>query len=366
MNTPSSTEVAYQTQLKAKVDTLKSMLNPFYQQELDVYRSPVEHYRMRAEFRVWHDGDDLYYIMFDKETKSPYRVDSFPAASETINALMSRIIELVRVSPTLRKKLFQVDFLSGLSKECVISLLYHRQLDDAWRNAASTLRDTLNKEFKVSVIGRARKQKEIIGDDFIIEQLPADGRIYQFKHIENSFTQPNAYVNTHMIEWTIAQTGALTGDLLELYCGAGNFSIPLAAHFDHVVGTEIAKPSVDAAQFNIAINNIDNVQIARLSAEEFVEALAGKRQFERLKGINLTDKQFNTVLVDPPRAGLDPATTEMISQFDNIIYISCNPHTLVENLQALSATHSVTRAALFDQFPFTDHMESGVLLTRNA
>lgn len=364
MNTPSLTEVAYQTQLKAKVDTLISMLSPFYQQELDVYRSPVQHYRMRAEFRVWHDGDDLYYIMFDKETKGPYRVDSFPASSETINTLMNRILELVKVSPVLRKKLFQVDFLSGLSQECVISLLYHRQLDDDWRNAASALREKLNQEFKVSVIGRARKQKEIIGDDFIIEQLPADGKIYRFKHIENSFTQPNAYVNTHMIEWAIAQTRELTGDLLELYCGAGNFTIPLAAHFDHVVGTEIAKPSVDAAQFNIAINNIDNVQIARLSAEEFVEALSGKRQFERLKGINLTDRQFNTVLVDPPRAGLDPATTEMISQFDNILYISCNPHTLVENLQALSETHSLTRAALFDQFPFTEHIESGVLLTR--
>ena len=262
--------------------------------------------------------------------------------------------------------MFQVDFLSGLSQECVISLLYHRQLDDEWQAQAEALRTELNKKFKVSVIGRARKQKLILGEDFIIEELPADGKTYQFKHIENSFTQPNAYVNTHMIEWAIAQSQGLTGDLLELYCGAGNFSIPLAAHFDHVVGTEIAKPSVEAAQFNIAVNKIDNVQIARLSAEEFVEALAGKRQFERLKGIELAERQFNTVLVDPPRAGLDPATTQMISQFDNIIYISCNPHTLVDNLEALSATHEVSRAALFDQFPFTEHMESGVLLTRKA
>ncbi|MAJ68287.1 MAG: tRNA (uridine(54)-C5)-methyltransferase TrmA [Alteromonadaceae bacterium TMED7] len=366
MSTAPTTTITYQDQLQAKVDTLTSLLSPFYQQALDVYPSPEQHYRMRAEFRVWHDDDDLYYIMFNKETKTPYQVDEFPAASETINRLMQRIIELVKPNPVLRKKLFQVDFLSGLSQECVISLLYHRQLDNEWQVQAEALRTELNKKFKVSVIGRARKQKVILGDDFIIEELPADGKTYQFKHIENSFTQPNAYVNTHMIEWAIAQSQGLTGDLLELYCGAGNFSIPLAAHFDHVVGTEIAKPSVEAAQFNIAVNKIDNVQIARLSAEEFVEALAGKRQFERLKGIELTERQFNTVLVDPPRAGLDPATTQMISQFDNIIYISCNPHTLVENLEALSSTHEVSRAALFDQFPFTEHMESGVLLTRKA
>lgn len=364
MGTSPDTNTTYQAQLQVKVDTLTSLLTPFYTDDLDVYRSPETHYRMRAEFRVWHDGDDLYYIMFDKETKTPYRVDNFPAASETINALMVRILELVKSCSVLRKKLFQIDFLSGLSQECVISLLYHRQLDEAWQNAAQALHETLNSEFNVSIIGRARKQKEIIGRDFIIERIPADGKTFEFKHIENSFTQPNAYVNTHMIEWAIAQSQGLTGDLLELYCGAGNFSIPMAAHFNHVVGTEIAKPSVEAAQFNIAVNNLDNVQIARLSAEEFVEALAGKRQFERLRGIDLTTRQFNTVLVDPPRAGLDPATTEMISQFDNIIYISCNPHTLVDNLASLSTTHIVARAALFDQFPFTEHMESGVLLTR--
>ena len=364
MSTPTNTSTTYQDQLQVKVNTLSSLLSPFYTDDLDVYSSPETHYRMRAEFRVWHEGDDLYYIMFNKETKTPYRVDAFPAASQTINALMARIIELVKRNPVLRKKLFQVDFLSGLSQECVISLLYHRQLDDEWQTQANTLYTALNEEFKVSIIGRARKQKVILGEDYIIETLPADGKTFQFKHIENSFTQPNAYVNTHMIDWAIAQSQGLTGDLLELYCGAGNFSIPLAAHFNHVVGTEIAKPSVEAAQFNIAVNNISNVQIARLSAEEFVEALAGKRQFERLKGIDLDQRQFNTVLVDPPRAGLDPATTEMVSQFDNIIYISCNPHTLVENLASLSATHKVSRAALFDQFPFTDHMESGVLLTR--
>ncbi|MDC8832331.1 tRNA (uridine(54)-C5)-methyltransferase TrmA [Alteromonas gilva] len=362
MTAPS--EADYQQELSAKTTRLSQLLLPFYTRDIDVYRSAIKHYRMRAEFRVWHDGDDLYYIMFDKETKTPYRVDEFPAASKTINALMKTLIDHVRDNQVLRKKLFQVDFLSGLSEECVISLLYHRPLDEEWQVAATQLRELLGREFNVSIIGRARKQKEIIGHDYIIEQLPVDGKTYQFKHIENSFTQPNAVVNTHMIEWAIAQSQPLQGDLLELYCGAGNFSIPLAAHFEHVVGTEIAKPSVEAAQFNIRVNDIKNVQIARLSSEEFVEALEGKRTFERLKNISLDDKQFNTVLVDPPRAGLDPATTAMISRFEHILYISCNPSTLAANLETLSATHEVESVALFDQFPFTDHIETGVRLKR--
>jgi tRNA/tmRNA/rRNA uracil-C5-methylase (TrmA/RlmC/RlmD family) len=91
-----------------------------------VFRSPVSHYRMRAEFRLWHDGDDLYHIMFDQQTKSRIRVDTFPAASELINQLMAAVIEGVRDNPVLRHKLFQVDYLTTLSNQAVISLLYHK------------------------------------------------------------------------------------------------------------------------------------------------------------------------------------------------------------------------------------------------
>jgi tRNA (uracil-5-)-methyltransferase len=64
------------------------------------------------------------------------------------------------------------------------------------------------------------------------------------------------------------------------------------------------------------------------------------------------------------RAGLDPATEELLAAFDRIVYISCNPTTLHANLAGLSASHRITRFALFDQFPFTEHVECGVYLER--
>jgi tRNA/tmRNA/rRNA uracil-C5-methylase (TrmA/RlmC/RlmD family) len=67
--------------------------------------------------------------------------------------------------------------------------------------------------------------------------------------------------------------------LLELYCGNGNFSLALARNFDRVLATEIAKPSVAAAQYNIAANHIDNVQIIRMAAEEFTHAPAPARSY---------------------------------------------------------------------------------------
>lgn len=355
---------AYQQQLDEKVARLTDLLAPYNAPEVAVFASPQKHYRMRAEFRVWHEGDDLYHIMFNQQTKEKYRVDQFEPACSSINNMMHALIEKLKVSPVLRKKLFQIDYLSGLCGDLVISLLYHKALDDEWKQAALALQDALQGEHKVNIIGRARKQKEVLGDEFIVEALPVDGKIYYFKHIENSFTQPNALVNCSMIEWALAQCTHTTGDLLELYCGAGNFSVPLASRFRRVIGTEIAKPSVAAAQYNIDVNNIDNLTIVRLSAEDFTTAMRGERTFERLQGIDLSGYDFSTVLVDPPRAGLDDESLTMIQAYDEILYISCNPDTLCDNLKTLTQTHDLVASALFDQFPFTHHIEAGVKLVR--
>jgi tRNA (uracil-5-)-methyltransferase len=72
------------------------------------------------------------------------------------------------------------------------------------------------------------------------------------------------------------------------------------------------------------------------------------------------------VLVDPPRAGLDENTCKLISQFEKIVYISCNPETLARDVKMLLSTHTVQRVAAFDQFPYTHHLESGVFLVRRT
>jgi tRNA (uracil-5-)-methyltransferase len=119
---------------------------------------------------------------------------------------------------------------------------------------------------------------------------------------------------------------------------------------------------VAAAQYNITANHIDNVQIIRMAAEEFTQAMNGVRQFHRLQGIDLTHYHCETIFVDPPRSGLDDDTLKMVQTYPRILYISCNPETLCANLDILQITHKISRLALFDQFPYTHHMECGVLL----
>ena len=216
----------YQQQLSEKIHRLKRRFEPFNMPELEVFDSPPLHYRMRAEFRVWHEGDDLYYIMFDPKNKEPYRVDEFPVASALINAVMPRLIAEIKSTPILRKRLFQVDFLSTLSNEIIVSLLYHRPLDDAWVHATKELKRKLSSlGFHIDLIGRARKMKLPIDRDFVIEQLTVGDAVYRYQQTENSFTQPNAKVAEKMLAWAVDCTQNSPHDLLELYCGNGNFSL---------------------------------------------------------------------------------------------------------------------------------------------
>lgn len=185
----------YQAQLADKIARLKAMFVDYSMPELEVFESPVANYRMRAEFRIWHEGDDMYYIMFNQETREKYRVDQFPAASRLINDLMPLLMDAMKGSPILRHKLFQVDFLSTLSGEILVSLLYHRQLSEEWITAAQALKQRLNDEgFNLNLIGRARKMKVVLDRDYVVEKLQVNGQPYVYKQVENSFTQPNAKV----------------------------------------------------------------------------------------------------------------------------------------------------------------------------
>ena len=355
----------YSELLDKKREKLAALFAPFNAPALEVFASPPQHYRMRAEFRLWHDDGDLYHIMFDQHSRQRYRVDDFPIANELINRMMKALLPLLKEQQVLKHKLFQVDYLSTLSGEILVSLLYHTPLNEEWEQAACRLKERLTKQgFCVQLIGRATKQKICLVRDYADEVLSVKGKDYVYRQVENSFTQPNAAVNCKMLEWAINCTQNSQGDLLELYCGNGNFSIALAQNFRKVLATEVAKPSVAAAQFNISANGVNNLQIIRMSAEEFTQAINGVRKFNRLNGIDLQSYECHTIFVDPPRAGLDPDTLRLVQNYDRILYISCNPHTLCDNLQTLSQTHYIERAALFDQFPYTEHMESGVWLIR--
>lgn len=353
----------YQSQLNTKVAQTQTQFAHLFDGELEVFSSPPKHFRMRAEFKIWHDkttGLAQYAMHLPGERNKPVVIESFDIGSETITRLMPLLLQNINSSENLRKKLFQVEFLTSTTGEAVLSLIYHRPLDDAWQQLAEQLASYLG----CNIIGRSRKQKRTVGNDFVTECLLVQGRQTFYQQVETGFTQPNAVVCVAMLEWACKQIEGIGKDLLELYCGNGNFTIPLSKHFRQVLATEVSKNSVKSAQTNIAQNQVENITIARLSSEEFTQAINGVREFRRLKDIDLHSYDFSTIFVDPPRAGLDKGTISLAARFDTIIYISCNPTTLLNNLEALVDTHTVEHLALFDQFPYTEHRECGVVLKK--
>lgn len=360
----------YDELLADKVVDTRALFAPFDAPAPDVFNSTPTGYRLRAEFRMWHEGDGLDYVMFRRDDpRTPVPVTHFPPADARIQALMPVLRDHLKNADVLRRKLFQVEFLATLSGQVLVTLAYHRRLDEQWQEAVEQLQANLQGDFPgLSFVGRSRKQKLVVGADHVIETLAVHGREYHYRQYEQAFTQPNGRVNIHMIEWACDRAADCSGDLLELYCGNGNFTLPLSTRFANVIATELSKTSAKAARENIAANGIDNIQLVRLSAEETAEAMAGVREFRRLAALPrpLGEYPLQTIFVDPPRAGLDDDTVAMAAGFEHILYISCNPQTLAANLATLDKTHEIRRFALFDQFPYTHHMECGMHLVRRG
>ena len=186
----------YSRQLAKKVDWVFELLAEFNIPPANIFKSPPIHFRMRAEFRIWHDKQTpvphCFYAMFEKNNpKQPIRVNHYPIGSRRITSLMQPLLEAINASSTLSHKLFQLEFLSTSSDECLVSLIYHRQLDSEWYREALILEQS----FDIHVIGRARKQRLVVSRDYVHECLEINGKNFHYLQQENSFTQPLSLIH---------------------------------------------------------------------------------------------------------------------------------------------------------------------------
>jgi len=296
--------------LEYKKEHFSKILHQFYDREIALFGSPSRNYRARAEFRIWHEDNRCSYAMNSIDAKGLTVIRKCPKTIRAIYDRMEPLMQIVNASKELSHRLFGVEFLAATTGECLVTMLYHRKLDEKWKNQALEI----CRELDCSTIGRSRKQKVLCGRDYVTERIKAGDQVYIYHHHEGGFTQPNPCLNSKMIAWAKQQAASIGGgDLLELYCGAGNFTIPLAGHFEKVLATEVSKRSIKSAMENCILNNIDNIDFIRLSSAETCSALKKEREFRRLKEKNLELEQydFKCLLVDPPRAGLDEESRKL-------------------------------------------------------
>ena len=315
----------------------------------EIYLSPATGYRARAEFGFSKHS----YTMVENKKKIYMDKSSIP--HPCIEQLMPNLLSKINDSEILQKKLFQINFRTSGTR-VLVTLIYHKPLEEEWIQAAKNIQDSL---LNISIIGRSKKQKVIIGEEDL--ELLCNYANSSFKILQNDsvFFQPNFYLYSLMISFITKQLED-PRDLLELYCGCGGFTLPLASKFNKVFATENNRHSIRLLKESIKLNNLSNIQTARLSDDETASALANERPFRRLENIDMQSYEFSHILVDPPRAGLSTETIKLSKQFKNMIYISCNPETFLRDM--VKVNRKIESIGIFDQFANTQHLEVVALL----
>lgn len=170
------------------------------------------------------------------------------------------------------------------------------------------------------------------------------------------FVQVNGAVNRRMVATALELLQPQGNDrILDLFCGIGNFSLPLARNCSHVLGVEGEQSLVDRATANARSNGIDNCEFRRanLSCIDGTERWLGD--------------DWSALLLDPARSGA-PQVVAHIGRIkpDRVVYVSCHPGTLARDLSALVKEHGyrLEAAGIIDMFPHTGHVESITLLEK--
>lgn len=167
----------------------------------------------------------------------------------------------------------------------------------------------------------------------------------------NSFFQVNTSNITNLYDLVI-KYGKFTKEdnVLDLYCGLGSISLYISKYCKNVLGIEINESSITDANKNMKINNISNTKFVCSDVAKILDE----------------NYHYDIVIVDPPRSGLDNHTKDILKKIKSkrIVYVSCDPMTLVRDIKDLSDVYEFNDISLVDMFPNTHHVESVVTLKR--
>ena len=183
--------------------------------------------------------------------------------------------------------------------------------------------------------------KYISGNKVLIETL----NNYKFSILPDSFFQINKKQTINLYNQIVEYANPQKEDkVLDLYCGVGTIGIYLSKYCKEVLGIEINKSSIENANINKKLNNVENIS--------FIEADVSKVLSMKYKA--------DIIIVDPPRSGLNKNTIETLIKINpkKIVYVSCDPITLSRDINLLKNNYTLKDIKLFDMFPETYHVES--------
>ena len=328
-----------------KFEKFNNEIKTYFRSEVVTNLSPSTSHRSRCEFSYY----DNHYAMHGPNKK--LLLKSFPLAVSCIKKVMPLLIKEINNSSELNERLFQINFRSNKDNKVMVTLIYHKKINES----LIALINNLSRKYDLLLIARSKNFVYSTNQMYLDNLI--DGYInYQ---TDNCFYQPNKFLLEMMIE-KVSEMVINPKDLLEIYCGVGTFTLSLSKIFSKVFATENNRSAIKCLKKAMYKNQIHNIMHARLSAEEVCDAFHGKKFF-RLNEIDINNLDISHVLVDPPRSGLTNEVIDLIKNFKNIIYISCNPETYLRDIKKLK-NHKLKNVEIFDQFPNTEHLEIVSLL----
>jgi len=193
-----------------------------------------------------------------------------------------------------------------------------------------------------------------LDQDLLSYTLPEHNITMRFH--PNDFTQVNMSLNRKMLDTAIAMLQIDPADrILDLFCGLGNFTLPIARYASEVVGVEGDDKMTERAARNAELNKLHNTQFYPANL------------FEEVCHMPFMQQTYDKILLDPPRAGAEQIISRLGSlNAKRIVYISCNPATLARDAGILVNLlgYRLEQAGVMDMFPHTSHVESIALFVK--
>ena len=307
-----------------------------------VFPSPCEYgYRSRVLLSAWYSSGRWHVGYFREMSRSHVRIEACPVADAIINKAISRLSKVLSSIGDPRYPLEKI-YLCSDGEKSHITLLPRLKSGPASLGSLVKHLKRHEETENVSVYGTEE-------DEF---ELYISGS--RFVATPSVFTQSNTSVNEALIRTAVEWAGLKgTETVLDLYSGAGNFSIPLAKSSKQVISVEVNKKAVELAKKSAGLNAINNLSFHNVSCEEYLESA------------DALENPVDVVVLDPPREGAKEAVNGILRLAPGkIIYVSCDPATLARDIKSLKdAGYRLERLKPFDMFPQTYHIESIALLT---
>lgn len=358
----------YKTQLDFKVDQVKRLLdegNIEGYEFLGIEESPeVFEYRNKMEFTFgdMEKGGELTLGMHVKNRSfSIITVDNCKIVDEDFRKILTATLEHFRKTDLPYYKVMKHEgYLRNLvvrkainTGEILVNIVTTTQVNyDLTKFVEEITALNLNGKIagiihtlndSLSDVVQADEVKTLYGREYIIEDLLG----LKFKINPFAFFQ----TNTKGAEKLYSMVRDFMGNsdnkvVFDLYCGTGTIGQIVAPKAKKVVGIELIEEAVEAAKENAKLNNLENCQFIAGDVAKVIQ--------------NVKDKP-DIIILDPPRAGVHPVALDYVIKFNakEIIYVSCNPKSLVTDLQVLTkAGYKIEKIKLKDMFPHTPHVET--------